>query len=82
MNGFLSKEMFFAETMIVGGTENWWMSVAAVMMGLFSVVYSLRFISVFFGPLAQGPAGTAARTAALDAGADRIAWCCCASRWA
>ncbi|NNG24811.1 monovalent cation/H+ antiporter subunit A [Telluria aromaticivorans] len=53
MNGFLSKEMFFAETMIVGGTENWWMSVVAVLMGLFSVVYSLRFISVFFGPLAH-----------------------------
>ncbi len=49
MNGFLSKEMFFAETMHVGGTENWWMSVAALTMGLFSVVYSLRFISVFFG---------------------------------
>ncbi|GGY41528.1 monovalent cation/H+ antiporter subunit A [Pseudoduganella albidiflava] len=54
MNGFLSKEMFFAETMIVGGSDNWWMSVAAVLMGLFSVVYSLRFISVFFGPLAKG----------------------------
>ena len=53
MNGFLSKEMFFAETMHVGGTENWWMSVAALMMGLFSVVYSLRFISVFFGPPAR-----------------------------
>ncbi|MBZ2206947.1 monovalent cation/H+ antiporter subunit A [Massilia soli] len=53
MNGFLSKEMFFAETMHVGGTENWWMSVAAFMMGLFSVVYSLRFISVFFGPPAR-----------------------------
>ena len=53
MNGFLSKEMFFAETMHVGGTENWWMSVAAVLMGLFSVIYSLRFISVFFGPLAR-----------------------------
>lgn len=53
MNGFLSKEMFFAETMQVGGTENWWMSVAAVLMGLFSVIYSLRFISVFFGPLAR-----------------------------
>ncbi|MCC2972715.1 monovalent cation/H+ antiporter subunit A [Massilia sp. IC2-476] len=53
MNGFLSKEMFFAETMIVGGTENWWMSVAAGLMGLFSVIYSLRFISVFFGPLAH-----------------------------
>ena len=53
MNGFLSKEMFFAETMHVGGTENWWMSVAALMMGLFSVAYSLRFISVFFGPPAR-----------------------------
>ncbi|QBE62145.1 monovalent cation/H+ antiporter subunit A [Pseudoduganella lutea] len=54
MNGFLSKEMFFAETMIVGGSDNWWMSVAAVMMGLFSVVYSLRFISVFSGPPSPG----------------------------
>ncbi len=53
MNGFLSKEMFFAETMIVGGSDNWWMSVAAGLMGLFSVIYSLRFISVFFGPLAH-----------------------------
>lgn len=54
MNGFLSKEMFFAETMIVGGNDNWWMSVAALLMGLFSVIYSLRFISVFFGPAASG----------------------------
>ena len=53
MNGFLSKEMFFSATMIVGGAESWWMSVVAVLMGLFSVVYSLRFISVFFGPLAH-----------------------------
>ncbi|WP_338758982.1 monovalent cation/H+ antiporter subunit A [Massilia sp. METH4] len=53
MNGFLSKEMFFSATMIVGGSDNWWMSYAAVATGLFSVVYSLRFISVFFGPLAR-----------------------------
>ena len=53
LNGFLSKEMFFAETMQVGGTENWAMSYAAVAMGVFSVAYSLRFISVFFGPLAK-----------------------------
>ena len=53
LNGFLSKEMFFAETMIVGGTEDWSMSVAAVLMGVFSVAYSLRFISVFFGQLAK-----------------------------
>ena len=51
LNGFLSKEMFFAETVHVGGTENWWMSYAAVAMGVFSVAYSLRFISVFFGAL-------------------------------
>jgi multicomponent K+:H+ antiporter subunit A len=54
LNGFLSKEMFFAETMQVGGTEDWSMSYAAVAMGVFSVAYSLRFISVFFGPPAVG----------------------------
>lgn len=53
LNGFLSKEMFFAETVHVGGTENWWMSIAAVAMGIFSVAYSLRFISVFFGALSK-----------------------------
>ncbi|WP_334186429.1 monovalent cation/H+ antiporter subunit A [Noviherbaspirillum sp.] len=53
LNGFLSKEMFFAETVHVGGTENWWMSIAAVAMGIFSVAYSLRFISVFFGELSN-----------------------------
>ncbi|MDT3670118.1 MAG: monovalent cation/H+ antiporter subunit A [Aromatoleum sp.] len=49
LNGFLSKEMFFAETILVGGDRNWWMSVAAVAMGMFGVAYSLRFISIFFG---------------------------------
>lgn len=53
LNGFLSKEMFFAETVMVGGDRDWSMSLAAVAMGMFSVAYSLRFISVFFGPLAQ-----------------------------
>ena len=53
MNGFLSKEMFFAETAHVGGSEDWTMSYAAVAMGIFSVAYSLRFISVFFGQLAK-----------------------------
>jgi multicomponent K+:H+ antiporter subunit A len=51
LNGFLSKEMFFAESALVGGQDNWWMSIAAVAMGIFSVAYSLRFISVFFGHL-------------------------------
>ena len=49
LNGFLSKEMFFSETALVGGDEDWSLSVAAVAMGIFSVAYSLRFISVFFG---------------------------------
>jgi len=53
LNGFLSKEMFFAETLNVGGDRNGWMSYAAVAMGMFSVAYSLRFISVFFGAPAQ-----------------------------
>ena len=53
LNGFLSKEMFFAEAALVGGTEDWSMAVAATLMGIFSVAYSLRFISVFFGPLSH-----------------------------
>ena len=53
LNGFLSKEMFFAETAQVGGSDNWWMSLAALALGVFSVAYSLRFISVFFGPKAD-----------------------------
>ena len=53
LNGFLSKEMFFAEMIHVGGDRYWWMSAAAVAMGMFSVAYSLRFISVFFGPPAR-----------------------------
>ncbi|MDN4055591.1 monovalent cation/H+ antiporter subunit A [Massilia sp. YIM B02763] len=51
LNGFLSKEMFFSEAALVGGDEDWSMAVAATLMGIFSVAYSLRFISVFFGPL-------------------------------
>jgi multicomponent K+:H+ antiporter subunit A len=53
LNGFLSKEMFFAEAALAGGTEDWSMAVAATLMGIFSVAYSLRFIGVFFGPLAH-----------------------------
>jgi len=54
LNGFLSKEMFFAEALMVGSASNWWMSAAAVLMGIFGVAYSLRFIQVFFGPLKYG----------------------------
>lgn len=52
LNGFISKEMFFAETLVVGTDGESWVSIAAVVMGMFSVAYSLRFISVFFGPKA------------------------------
>lgn len=53
LNGFLSKEMFFSEALLVGSNENWWMSLAAIVMGIFSVTYSLRFIYIFFGPITQ-----------------------------
>ncbi|MFA7666416.1 MAG: proton-conducting transporter membrane subunit, partial [Burkholderiaceae bacterium] len=50
LNGFLSKEMFFAEALTADSVHNRWMSVAAVAMGIFGVAYSLRFIAIFFGP--------------------------------
>lgn len=47
LNGFLSKEMFFAET--VDWASHWPLPLAATLAGLFSVTYSLRFIvEVFF----------------------------------
>ena len=51
LNGFLSKEMFFAEALLVGDADDWWMSFAAVAAGVLSLAYSLRFIYIFFGPL-------------------------------
>lgn len=51
LNGFISKEMFFAEALGVGSAQNWGMSIAAVLMGVFGVTYSLRFTYVFFGKL-------------------------------
>jgi multicomponent K+:H+ antiporter subunit A len=53
LNGFLSKEMFFAETIFLDRPD--WQRVvlpfAATLAGMFSVAYSLRFIhQVFFGP--------------------------------
>ncbi|PZR38290.1 MAG: monovalent cation/H+ antiporter subunit A, partial [Ectopseudomonas oleovorans] len=51
LNGFLSKEMFFTETLhqhLLGGF-NWVIPAAATLAGVFSVAYSLRFIhDVFF----------------------------------
>ena len=58
LNGFLSKEMFFAESLTVEGpveSLNRAMRFIAVLWGMFSVAYSLRFIhGVFFGPAPAG----------------------------
>lgn len=55
LNGFLSKEMFFAETVFITGhwLSRWGLPAVAVIAGAFSVAYSLRLIlQVFFGPVA------------------------------
>jgi multicomponent K+:H+ antiporter subunit A len=53
LNGFLSKEMFFAETVFISATK--WVEIVlpviATIAGTFSVAYALRFtVDVFFGP--------------------------------
>lgn len=51
LNGFLSKEMFFAETLDqhLLGSFYWTIPAAATLAGAFSVAYSLRFVhDVFF----------------------------------
>ncbi|MCM2330512.1 MAG: DUF4040 domain-containing protein, partial [Pseudomonas sagittaria] len=53
LNGFLSKEMFFGETLAfehhLFGSFYWVIPVGATLAGIFSVAYSLRFIhDVFF----------------------------------
>jgi multicomponent K+:H+ antiporter subunit A len=51
VNGFLSKEMFFGESLSLdrGGGLQWILPLAAVAGGVFSVAYSLRFVhDVFF----------------------------------
>ncbi|MFL5298956.1 MAG: monovalent cation/H+ antiporter subunit A, partial [Anaeromyxobacteraceae bacterium] len=53
LNGFLSKEMFFAETVYLEGNPlvEWALPIAATLAGIGSVTYSLRFVvDVFFGP--------------------------------
>jgi multicomponent K+:H+ antiporter subunit A len=56
LNGFLSKEMFFAETVFIQGNPwiEYGLPLAATLAGAFAVVYSLRFgHDVFFGPPAR-----------------------------
>jgi multicomponent Na+:H+ antiporter MnhC subunit len=53
LNGFLSKEMFFAETVFIQATPwiDFSLPVIATIAGIFSVAYSARFVfDVFFGP--------------------------------
>ncbi|TNF36821.1 MAG: monovalent cation/H+ antiporter subunit A [Gammaproteobacteria bacterium] len=51
LNGFLSKEMFFSETLdqYAFGPFSWLVPVGATIAGVFAVAYSLRFVhDVFF----------------------------------
>jgi multicomponent K+:H+ antiporter subunit A len=53
LNGFLSKEMFFAETVFLSSHRvvEVALPVLATLAGIFAVVYSLRFgYDIFFGP--------------------------------
>ena len=57
LNGFLSKEMFFAETVFISSLPwvEWGLPVAATLAGIFAVVYALRFsVDIFFGKLSVG----------------------------
>lgn len=57
LNGFLSKEMFFAETAVRDANPfvNLALPIGATLAGVFSVTYSLRFVhGVFFGPPPEG----------------------------
>src|SRR4051794_12832183 len=54
LNGFLSKEMFFAETVYISSLPwvEFGLPLVAMLAGIFAVVYSLRFsVDIFFGPL-------------------------------
>jgi len=51
LNGFLSKEMFFDQTVVASGSSYWALSIPilATVAAIFSVAYSLRFVhDVFF----------------------------------
>ncbi len=58
LNGFLSKEMFFAEALSAEVPVHWLFNIlplAAMTASAFSVAYSLRFIhGAFFGPPPEG----------------------------
>ena len=56
LNGFLSKEMFFAEAVFLDAHPfvEWTLPIAATLAGVSAVAYSLRFaVGVFWGPPAD-----------------------------
>ncbi|MEN1941563.1 monovalent cation/H+ antiporter subunit A [Luteimonas sp. MJ246] len=55
LNGFLSKEMFFAQALEIEGHEEmrWFITAAAFLFATFGVAYSLRFVHDTF--LGRGP---------------------------
>ncbi len=72
LNGFLSKEMFFAEAIVAGESSGmrFTLPLVATLAGVFSVAYSVRFIHrVFFGPLSSRPSLARRRSP--------LAACCC-----
>jgi hypothetical protein len=77
LNGFLSKEMFFAETVFIQSTPwvDFSLPVIATLAGVFSVAYSARFVfDVFFGPpcrVATPTLGTDASSLPPDVGRRR-----------
>ena len=78
LNGFLSKEMFFAEAIEthVRSVLDTALPYVAALASAFAVAYSLRFIhGVFFGPPPTDLPRDAARAAALDARARSSSWC-------
>ncbi len=56
-NGFLSKELFFAEAVSGAAAAGVWLPAAVTIAGVCSVAYSLRFVhdTFFNGPLGEVP---------------------------
>ena len=70
LNGFLSKEMFFAETIEIHDNSlvDQALPYIVTVASMFTVAYSIRFIrDVFFGPPPRGSAAHPARAAISDA---------------
>ena len=82
LNGFLSKEMFFAETIEIHDNSlvDRALPYIVTLASMFTVAYSLRFIrDVFFGPAPERSAAHAARAPVPDAVAGRDSRSGCAS---